>query len=80
MRIPKKPPRRARTKTDPEPVRMARVRQLFLALPMEERSETGVLLFFRWLEQHHPELIPKDKPGDPFRHLKADLQGLYQEW
>lgn len=75
MGMPKKP-----TKPDAEAVRVARVRQLFLALPTEEHSETGVLLFFHWLEQHHPELLPKTKPGDPYRHLKADLQGLYREW
>jgi hypothetical protein len=62
---------------DSEAVRLARVRQLFEARPSEERTETGVLLFYGWLEKHHPELLPTG-PGDPYQHLKVDLRGLYQ--
>jgi hypothetical protein len=54
-----------------------RVRQLFEARPSEQRTETGVLLFYGWLEQHHPELLPTGQ-GDPYQHLKSDLSGLYK--
>jgi hypothetical protein len=63
-------------KEEAEAVRRARVRQLFEARPIE-RTETGVLLFYGWLTQHHPELLPK-RPGDVYKHLKEDLNGLYK--
>jgi hypothetical protein len=53
------------------------VRQLFEARYGEERTETGVLLFFAWLEKHHRELLPLEKQGDLYQHLKGDLEGLY---
>jgi hypothetical protein len=62
---------------DSETVRIARVRQLWEARPSDERTETGVLIFYGWLEKHLPELLPSG-PGDPYQHLKADLAGLYQ--
>jgi len=58
-------------------VRRERVRQLFEARHGEERTETGVLLFFAWLEKHHRELLPLEKQGDLYQHLKGDLEGLY---
>jgi hypothetical protein len=61
-------------KGDPE----AQVRQLF-SLGSYPRSGTGVLLFFRWLEQNRPELLPSDKPGDPYQHLMVDLHGLFKD-
>jgi hypothetical protein len=60
-----------------EAVRQARVRQLFEARPASERTETGVLLFYGWLQQHHPKLVPTEH-GDPYQNLKADLNGLYK--
>ena len=65
-----------RPSDDPEAVRVAQVRQLFTA-GSYPRSGTGVLIFFAWLEQNRPELLPKDKPGDPYQHLKVDLDGLF---
>jgi hypothetical protein len=64
-------------KNDSEALRVARVRQLFGVRSPKERTENGVLLFFGWLQQHHPELLPKGKQGDPYQHLKSDLKGLY---
>ena len=59
-------------------MRVARVRQLFEARFAEERTETGVLLFYAWLEKYHPELLPRRKQGDLYQHLKVDLTGLYE--
>ena len=63
-------------KKEAEAVRRARVRQLFEARPVEH-TETGVLLFYGWLTQHHPELLPKGR-GDLYKRLKVDLGGLYK--
>lgn len=64
-------------KKEIEAVRGARVRRLFEEIPLEDRSENGVLLFYGWLYQHHPELLPKGL-GDLYQHLKVDLSGLYK--
>ena len=79
--MPKKPPQRAKNNTgmaDTEALRKARVRQLFQARPAEDYSETGVLLFYAWLEKYHPELLPNGR-GGAYPHLKVDLHGLYRD-
>jgi hypothetical protein len=58
-------------------LRRLRVRQLFESRSAEEHTETGVLLFYAWLEEHYPHLLPSG-PGDPYQHLKVDLVGLYK--
>ena len=58
---------------DSEAVRRARVRQLFTARHPKEVTEDDVFLFFRWLQQHHPEMLPKGNHGDPYQDLRADL-------
>jgi hypothetical protein len=63
---------------DREAVRVAQVRQLFEA-GSYPHSETGVLIFFAWLEKNRPELLPKDKFGDLFEYLKVDLAGLFKD-
>lgn len=65
-------------KTDSEAVRVARVRQLFGTVSYP-RTRTGVLIFFAWLEKNRPELLPKDKVGDPFQQLHVDLGGLFND-
>ena len=65
-------------KNEPEDVRLAQVRQLFRA-GSYPHSGTGVLIFFGWLEKNRPELLPKDKLGDPYQHLKVDLAGLFTD-
>jgi hypothetical protein len=60
-----------------EASRRARLRQLFAVHASGPRSESHVLLFYRWLRQLHPELLPTE-PGDVYEHLKADLEGLYE--
>ncbi len=62
-------------KKDSEAVRRARARQLWAARSPKERTATGVLIFYGWLEEHYPELLPPGK-GDPYQHLKVDLSGL----
>ena len=60
-----------------EVLRVLRVRRLFESRPSEEQTETGVLLFYAWLEKHYPHLLPGEA-GDPHEHLKADLAGLFK--
>jgi len=69
-----------RTKKISEGVRVAQVRQLFLAQHADpvQRTATTVLIFYGWLEQHRPELLAEGKHDDPFQYLKSDLDGLYQ--
>jgi hypothetical protein len=54
------------TKNDTEAVRRARVRQLFEALPLGDRTENAVMKFHGWLHQHHPELLPQGR-GDLYK-------------
>src|SRR6516165_2853472 len=67
-----------RFKDNSEAVRRDRVRQLFEVRYDEERTETGVLLFYAWLEKYDRELLPQQKRGDPYQYLKVDLEGLYE--
>jgi hypothetical protein len=67
-----------KSKNDPEAVRVARVRQLWNARPYANRTGTEVLIFYGWLEQHHPDLLKRGK-GDPYQHLKVDLHGLWAD-
>ena len=59
--------------TAPNAVRRARVRQLFTARHPKEATEDDVFLFFKWLQQHYPEMLPKGKHGDPYQDLRSDL-------
>lgn len=60
-----------------ELMRRSRVRQLFQALPVDKRTESGVFIFHGWLVEHHSDLLPT-RPGDSCEHLKMDLIGLYK--
>ena len=60
-----------------ETLRVLRVRQLFEVRCSDERTETGVLLFYAWLEKHYPNLLSAG-PEDPYQHLKVDLAGLFK--
>jgi hypothetical protein len=64
-------------KNDPEAVRVAQVRQLFMA-GSYSRTGNGVFVFFGWLDTNRPELLPSRKHGDPYQSLKSDLSGLYK--
>ena len=66
------------SKRDSEVLRRARVRQLFETLLSEEPTETGVLLFYRWLEKYHAELLVRKEQDDPYEHLRMELEGLYK--
>jgi hypothetical protein len=59
--------------TDDEAVRRARIDQLFTARHPGGATEDHVSLFFRWLQQHHPEMLPKGNHADPYQELRADL-------
>jgi len=63
-----------------EEVRKAQVRQLFVAHHPDptKRTATSVLIFYGWLEQHRPELLPEGKHADPFQYVRSDLSGLFE--
>src|SRR5215831_444377 len=63
-----------------EDVRVAQVRQLFVAHHSDpaKRTATSALIFYGWLEQHRPELLPQGNHGDPFQHVRLDLSGLFE--
>src|SRR5271166_5041534 len=63
---------------DPETVRQLRVRQLFAARTAKKRTGDGILNFYGWLWEHHPELLPRAGRTDPYQLLKSDLSGLYK--
>jgi len=69
-----------RTKKISEEVRVAQVRQLFVAQHPDpaKRTVTSVLTFYAWLEGHRPELLPQGKHDGPLQYLESDLSGLYQ--
>jgi hypothetical protein len=61
-----------------EYLRLDHVRQLFGTYTSGgPRDETGVLLFYAWLEKYRRDLLPTG-PGNPYEHLKMDLEGLYK--
>jgi hypothetical protein len=63
---------------DSEVVRRERGRLLFERRLSGELTETGVLLFYRWLRKDHPELLLCTKRNDPYQHLRMELEGLYK--
>jgi hypothetical protein len=67
-----------KSKGDSEVLRRARVRKLFETLLSEELTETGVLLFYRWLKKYRPELLVRKEQDDPYEHLRMELEGLYK--
>jgi hypothetical protein len=62
---------------DPEVSRRERVRQLFITWYRAERTANDVLNFYLRLQQHDPGLLPQVEQRYTYRHLKADLDGLY---
>ena len=50
----------------------------FQELPADERTETGILVFYGRLykHEHHRELLPCSH--DAYQFLKVDLGGLYK--
>ena len=65
-------------KKDPEAVRVARVRQLWEARQLKERTGMQVLIFYGWLKEHYPDLLKRGH-GDPYQHLKSELNGLWKD-
>ena len=55
-----------------EALRRARVRQLFQALPSEDRTEDGIMKFYGWLQLKHPELLPRTR-YDPYQVVMKEL-------
>ncbi len=47
--------------------------RLWLRRPEDEKTETGVLIFYRWLQQNRQEL-PLSRYGDPYQQLKTILR------
>ena len=65
-----------RSKKISEGVRVAQVRQLFVAQHPDpaKRTATSGLVFYAWLERHRPELLPQGKHDDPLQYLESDSQ------
>jgi hypothetical protein len=56
-----------------ESIRRAQVRQLWEARsPQERSSETGIVNFTKWLDEHNPDLFPPGA-GDRYQRLRAEL-------
>ena len=67
----------ARVQRGSEVSRRDRVRRLFVARYPAERTANDVLNFFLRLQQNNPDLLPHVERRNMYRHLKADLDGLY---
>lgn len=46
---------------------------LWIGRSTDQRTGNHVLVFYGWLQQHHPELVPREGQGDPYQHLQAEL-------
>jgi hypothetical protein len=64
------------TQKDSEALRRKRVRELFLGLPAEKRTEAEILSFYNLLFDKYPELLPSTRDGHPYQWLMVDLLGL----
>jgi hypothetical protein len=66
------------TKNKLETIRRERVRQLFTE---RHPQPTGndVLIFYGWLHENFPDLLPKKRGDSAHQHLKVDLHGLYED-
>ena len=53
--------------------RLRQLIPLWLDRPEHRRTENDVVIFYRWLEEYHPELL-KRREGDPYQQLKVDLR------
>lgn len=60
-------------------VRRETVRKLFVERYPGKRTGNEVLAFYGWLTQNSPDLLPKPKHGDPYKHLASDLYGLWKD-
>ena len=58
--------------------RIRRLIPLWLKRPENQRTEKDLVIFYRWLEENHPELLKRHN-DDEFRQLKADLQDYIRE-
>jgi hypothetical protein len=68
-------PKKRRNEADAK--RRREVRDLFLALPENERTgQLAALNFCHWLERNRPDLLVRRK-GAPYQHVKSDLSGLW---
>jgi len=54
--------------------RRAQLLTLWLERPEDERTDTGIVNFYQWMEENHPDLLQRGK-GDPYQTLRADLVG-----
>jgi hypothetical protein len=60
-----------------EDVRRVRLQQLFLARYPNKPTTNDAFAFFGWLLGHYPNLVPREKHGDPYQQLQSDLHDLY---
>ena len=53
--------------------RLHQLISFWLDRPEHRRTENDVVVFYRWLEEYHPELL-KRRESDPYQQLMADLR------
>jgi hypothetical protein len=58
--------------------RRAKLRELWLERPEENRTTNDLLLFYNWVERNWPELLTSGH-GDPYQQLKSVLSGLWRD-
>ena len=59
--------------------RVTEVRRQFVGrVRPEQRTEGGVVRFYKWLIGNCPELLVAGKQGDPLARLRKELGGLYK--
>jgi len=61
-----------------EAERLRRLIPLWLDRPEHRRTEKDGVIFYRWPEEFHPELL-KGRESDPYQQLVADLRRYIQE-
>ena len=57
--------------------RIRRLIPLWLKRPENQRTAKDLVIFYRWLEENHPELLKRHN-DDEFRQLEADLRGFFR--
>ena len=61
-----------------EDERLRQLISLWLDRPEHRRTENDVVVFYRWLEEYHPELL-KRRESDTYQQLNVDLQKYIRE-
>ena len=61
------------THTVTEDERLHQLISFWLDRPEHRRTDNDVVVFYRWLEEYHPELLRR-RESDPYQQLMVDLR------